>query len=245
VQITDSEGNSVAPYDVIGKTTVYPYFADALAYELLADGTYGVKKGPGITNKTVTEIIIPDTYMDRPVTQIIDNAFLRCYDIVTVKMPDTITRVGIGAFERCDSLLNIEVYVVDPTSTTKKVYSSADGALLYYDEASGNTYLEVFPRAKTGTFTVPEAVDNIRPYAFKYAKISKVIISKGVEAFGDECFKNCENLEHVVIPSTLQIMGHGVFAGCTKLSIRCNLYQRPFEWEEDWNPDGVPVRWRH
>ena len=194
IQVTDSNGNSVAPYDVIGKTTVYPYFADALDYELLKDGTYGVKQGLGLKNKSLTEIVIPATYKDIPVTQIIDNAFLRCYDIVSVKMPDTITRVGIGAFERCDSLESIEVYVVDPDSTQEKFYSSYNGALLYYDVASGNTYLEVFPRAKTGVFTVPEGVDNIRPYAFKYSKINKVIISKGVTYVAESAFYQCKSL---------------------------------------------------
>jgi len=194
VQITDSEGKSLVPYDVIGTTVVYPYFADALAYELLNDGTYGVKQGLGLKNKSVTEIIIPATYKDIPVTQIIDNAFLRCYDIVSVKMPDTITRVGIGAFERCDSLESIDVYVVDPNSTAFKPYSSSDGALLFFDEASGNTYLEVFPRAKIGTYTVPEEVDNIRPYAFKYSKISKVIISKGVTYVAESAFYECNYL---------------------------------------------------
>ena len=197
VQITDSEGNSLVPYDVIGTTVVYPYFADALAYELLSDGTYGVKQGLGIKNKSVTEIIIPATYKDIPVTQIIDNAFLRCYDIVSVQMPDTITRVGIGAFERCDSLENIDVYVVDPNSTAFKPYSSSDGALLFFDEASGNTNLEVFPRAKTGTYTVPEEVDNIRPYAFKYSKISKVIISKGVTYVAESAFYECKSLHTI------------------------------------------------
>ena len=197
IQITDSNGDSVAPYDVIGTTVVYPYFADALDFELLKDGTYGVKKGLGLQNKSITEIIIPATYKDIPVTQIIDNAFNKCYDIVSVQMPDTITRVGIGAFERCDSLESIEVYVVDPDSTDFKPYSSSDGALLFFDEASGNTYLEVFPRAKTGTYTVPEEVDNIRPYAFKYSKISKVIISKGVTYVAESAFYQCKSLHTI------------------------------------------------
>jgi hypothetical protein len=76
------------------------------------------------------------------------------------------------------------------------------------------------------------------------SSLTEVIISKGVEAFGDEVFKNCGNLERITIPSTMHIMGSGVFSGCPKLSIRCNLYQRPHEWEEDWNPDGLPVRWK-
>ena len=194
IQITDSEGNSVAPYDVIGKTVVYPYFADAIVFEELSDGTYGVKKGLGITNKSITEVLIPETYMDKPVTQILDNGFQKCYNIVSIKMPDTITRVGIGAFERCDSLESIEVYTVDPNSTAKKIYASDNGALLFYDEASGKTYLEFFPVAKTGIYTVPEVVDNIRPYAFKNSELTKVIISKGVTYIAENAFYKCYNL---------------------------------------------------
>ena len=197
VQVTDSDGKSVAPYNVIGETVVYPYFADALSYEKLSDGTWAVKKGPGIANKNVTEILIPATYQDAPITQILDNAFYNCSSITSVKIPDSVTRVGIGAFENCTKLEKFEVYEVDPGSTTEKIYGSDNGALLYYDEASGNTYLEIFPRAKTGTYTVPETVDNIRPYAFKYSNIEKVIISKGVTQISESAFYRCYKLRTI------------------------------------------------
>lgn len=196
-QVTDSLGNSVLPYDVVGPTHVYPYFANALSYELLSDGTYAVKQGPGIANKNVTEIVIPATYNDIPVTQILDNGFIRCSNIVSVKLPDTITRIGIGAFDICNNLESVEVYVVDPNSTAQKFYASSNGALLYFDEASGNTYLEFFPRAKTGTYVVPEEVDNIRPYAFKYSRIEKVIISKGVTMIAESAFYQCTKLHTI------------------------------------------------
>ena len=196
-QVTDSDGKSVLPYGVIGTTTVYPYFANALAYEFLSDGTYAVKQGPGIANKNVTEIIIPATYMDIPVTQILDNGFLRCSNIVSVKIPDTITRIGIGAFDICNALESVEVYNVDPNSTIPPVYSSSNGALLYFDEASSATYLEFFPRAKTGAYTIPENVDNIRPYAFKYSKVEKVIISKGVTMIAESAFYQCTKLHTI------------------------------------------------
>ena len=197
IPITDSEGNSLQPYGVIGESFVYPYFADSLTYELLADGTYGVKKGPGINNKSVRNLYIPATYQGKPVTQIMDNAFARINNILTVEIPDTVTRIGVAAFERCDNLTSFTVYVADPNSVYEVFYASDNGALLYTDAASGNTYLEIFPAAKTGTYTVPEHVDNIRAYAFQNSNLEKVIISKGVTLVAENAFYSCTKMRTI------------------------------------------------
>jgi hypothetical protein len=73
--------------------------------------------------------------------------------------------------------------------------------------------------------------------------LTEVIIPEGMEGLGDEVFKKCGRLEAIHIPDSLQYMGSRVFENCPRLSIRCDLYHRPVNWDEDWNPDGRPVVW--
>ena len=196
-RITDDEGLGLAPYTFTEDLNVYPFFdtaTDVLAYELLPDGTYSVKAGPKVG--TVTKIRIPATYQGVEITELPDNAFQNCSNLRSISMPDTIRHIGVGAFDNCGKMESFEIYKAKE-GDYEIFYGSHDGALLYFDKGSGNDYLEIFPRAKTGTYTLPETVDTIRPYAFNNAQISKVIISKTVTAVSENAFYNCGALETI------------------------------------------------
>ena len=76
-----------------------------LEYTLSDDGTYYTLAGIG--EATETEIIIPETYRDLPVTEIESFAFQRCGDITAVIIPASITAIGTAAFTECSSLASV------------------------------------------------------------------------------------------------------------------------------------------
>lgn len=200
LKMTDDLGNSVEPYGIIGNATLYPYFAEALSFiEQKNDNDeivgYYVTKGLGISNRNVSAITIPAMYNGKPIIGIADNAFHSCYNIVSVDFPNTVEYVGLGAFELCNKLVAINMYEAVPNYETP--YSTYDGALMYYHATSGETYLEVFPAAKIGEYTVSDTVDVIGPGAFTNAKITKVIISKGVTTISKDAFVNCYQLSEI------------------------------------------------
>lgn len=57
---------------------------------------------------TDTDVVIPEKIHGRPVTQIQYEAFSGT-DIVSVKMPDTVTYMGVAAFRGCSSLTTIDL----------------------------------------------------------------------------------------------------------------------------------------
>ena len=163
------------------------------------DGTYAVTGG--FNMDSVIDLYIPDTYNGKPITAIMENAFLSGsstdnYTIETVSLPNTVTRIGVGALETLYYLENIEVREVE--GNHEVVYSSHDGALVYKD-ISGVNYLELFPRMKAGEYKVPDVVDTIRHKAFNRSSyITKLIISKNVTYLADEAIYRCNRLEEIV-----------------------------------------------
>ena len=214
-KLTDYLGNSVGAYNVTTDSLAYPYFTSGLVFERKNDNTYAVKKGADID--TIPKVTIPASYNGIAVTSILENGFYDCDSLVEINIPDTIALIGTGAFGSCDALEALNVYPVKTDTPHEVFYHSYDGALLYDDAASGYTYLEVFPRAKKGTFTVTDAVDVIRSRAFNYAKISAVTISKDVLIVGDYAFSNCRSLKSIVFEGgrTLPVsVSSGSFVGC-------------------------------
>ena len=78
--------------------------SEGLAYRLL-DGVYYAVAGLGTC--TDTEIIIPDTHEDLPVTRIDSCAFLNNKQITKVVIPESITEIGNSAFDECSNLTEI------------------------------------------------------------------------------------------------------------------------------------------
>ena len=194
-QITDGTGKSVSPYGFTREINLYPYYStDALKFVLQSDGTYGVYRGESISS--VTNLEIPATYNNKPVTVILESAFnhISCANLVTISIPDTITMVGAGAFSACRSLESIDVYKAKD-GVYETFYSSEDGVLIRED--MGTTYLEFVPRAKTGTFTIPECVDRILTRAFYYSQITNIIIPNNVIDIPKYAFYNCASLKTI------------------------------------------------
>ena len=193
LQLTDDSGKSLGNWTIAEDTKVYPAFAkDVLEFVALDDGTWGVTVGTAINS--VHHVIIPQTYQDKPVTVILENAFYKNYEMYSISIPNTIKVIGVGAFEEARGLRSIEVREIE--GAINPIYSSYDGALIKND--LGTVYLEFVPRMKAGTLTIPENVDTIRSKAFNFTPfIEKVIISGGLSKIAEQAFYDCEALKEI------------------------------------------------
>ncbi len=196
IQLTDETGASVAPYPLTRDITVYPYYStNALTFTLQSDGTYAVSKGEAIAN--VTNLTIPVTYNEIPVTKILESAFNKCTKLVRVSIPDTITMVGTGAFNSCSNLEYIDVYVAYPEEEGKyETFFSDDNGVLIREDY-GTTYLEVVPRAMTGSYTIPSYVEKITTKAFNYSNLSSIVIPDNIVSIPEYTFYYCGQLKTI------------------------------------------------
>ena len=90
----------------ITNDSTYSEEADGLIFELLSNGTYGVRVGTAANN---TEISIPKTFNNKDVTVILENGFANCQNLVTISIPDSIIEIRDSGFKNCINLTDVEL----------------------------------------------------------------------------------------------------------------------------------------
>lgn len=75
------------------------------------------------------------------------------------------------------------------------------------------------------------------------AKVVKDNVEYKVTGIDGECFINNDTLMQVSIPKTVKTIGAKAFAGCSELTIYCEVHTKPGGWDSKWNPNLQPVVW--
>ena len=176
-------------------------------------------------NSFVNEVVMPDS-----LTSIGKGAFERCYNLKHVTIPDNVTTIGDQAFY-FSGLQSIKL----PTSL-KSIGNRA------FEECRNITEI-----------TLPEGLISIGDYGLYGCEITNITLpdsltSIGTEAFGDciylkeitlpnnmtsisqSTFSNCYNLISVRIPKNITSIGVNAFGNCEKLT---DVYYEGTA--EDWN----------
>ncbi len=129
------------------------------------------------------------------VTEICGNLFSECDGIEEIKIPDTVTKIQVQAFQN-SGLKRIVI----PNSVTKIGNNAFSGC---------KNLVEV---------VIPNSVTKVGSNAFSGCEnLNEVIIPNSVTEIGDNAFNNCRNLTKVELPNNLTKINEGVFKGCGKL----------------------------
>ncbi|MCQ2249960.1 MAG: leucine-rich repeat domain-containing protein [Bacteroidales bacterium] len=117
--------------------------------------------------------------------------------LVKVKIPNSVTRIGIMAFYCCDSLTNIQI----PNSITG-IGSSA------FSNCNKLTSIQI-----------PNSVTNIGGGAFNYCRsLSRIQIPNSVTSIESSTFECCFSLTDVEIPNSVTSIGEAAFEDCSSLT---------------------------
>ncbi len=138
-------------------------------------------------------------------------------DAVTITLPATVNgkKVKIQSndlgdiFSGCKKLESIFV------EEGNENYFSEDGVL--YEKTSDYVELRYFPRAKKGSYKIPDGVKYVSEYAFANCKgLTKVTIPDSMEEISDYAFSGCTNLK--VISGAAPLENMSAIDGCTALA---------------------------
>lgn len=117
--------------------------------------------------------------------------FQGCSSLVSIKFPNTITKLGTYAFRQCPSLASIEI----PESVTtigQACFASCTGLT---------------------SVTIPNTVTSMSIGVFEScSNLTSCSYSSGLTTIPESTFKNCTSLESFTIPSSVTSIGKDAFA---------------------------------
>ena len=165
------------------------------------DGNLYTKDGKNLiqyaVRKTDTSFTVPNS-----VTSIGIGAFNNCTSLVSITIPDSVTSIGEGAFEGCTSL----------------IYNEYDNAC--YLGNDNNPYI-VLVKAKSKDITSCDIDDDtkvIYTCAFSNcSSLTSITIPDSVTSIGDYAFEGCTSLTSITILDSVTSIGNYAFRDCTSL----------------------------
>ena len=211
--------------------------ATALAHDFEVDGIYyningneaSVSKSPNYNYSGSVTIPTTVTYsgVTYSVTAIGDYAFMDCYGLTSITIPNSVISIGYMAFDSCYRLTSITI----PNSVTtigNSVFSGCSG-LTSIVVASGNpTYdsrndCNAIIETASNTLIygcmntiIPNSVISIGEGAFYHiTSLTSIDIPNSVTAIGDIAFCNCTSLTSIDIPNSVTTIGRDAFYGTT------------------------------
>ncbi|MBR2742863.1 MAG: leucine-rich repeat protein [Clostridia bacterium] len=142
----------------------------------------------GISNKRITNLVIPRSIDGIEVTDIGRNAFNYCTGLESVTIPSTVTRMAYGAFQSCNALASVNISDIEAWCNISFV--TFDANPLYF---AHHLYLNG-------------------------KEVTRLVIPEGVTSIGVRAFQNCDGLTSVTIPSSMTSIGNNAFYNCSALT---------------------------
>lgn len=180
---------------------------------------------------SLTEFTIPDT-----VEEIGRCAFWGT-SIRRIRIPKGVSTIDDDSFSLCDYLEAIDVDKDNPNYSSEKgiLMNKERNRILCYPYNKDISHLVIpdgvleieLPRfsrnyAKLGKLRIleiPQSIESIPDNYFKdCVNLQSVIISEGVTHIGEHSFSNCRKLREITIPGTVKTIEKGAFENCQSLS---------------------------
>ncbi|MBE7089992.1 MAG: hypothetical protein E7362_04225 [Clostridiales bacterium] len=196
----------------------------------------------GVANRSATEIVIPTTYLNLPVTSIGDSAFVSCELLTNVEIPNSVESIGDSAFISCISLTSVEIpnsvtsisdsafaycysltSVTIPNSVTSIGNDAFNSCVLLTNVTIPNSVTSIGNNAfysciSLTSVEIPSRVISIRDYAFSHCRsLTSVTIPDNVESIGEQTFFGCTSLTSITIPDNVTSIGNAAFGDCYRL----------------------------
>ena len=157
-----------------------------------------------------------DTVLTLPagITEINQGAFYHNekISIESVTVPDSVTRIGMNAFEGC----LIETAIIPAIACS----FIANSALRSVTITSGTSIGEwaFYDCTSLTSITIPDSVTSIGESAFSYCtSLTSITIPDSVTSIGKQAFRGCTSLTSITIPDSVTVIDERVFYRCFSL----------------------------
>ncbi len=182
---------------------------------------------------SATEIIIPDTIEECPVTSISASAFYNCKSLASITISEKIVSIGSRAFYNCTALTEINYNAVscaDFSSGNAVFYSVGKNgsgitvnigtnvekipAYIFYRSSSSSS-----PNIINVNFAENSKCTSIGDYSFANLRnIVRITFPDSITSIGNSAFRGCTSLSSINIPDSITSIGNSTFYNCTSLN---------------------------
>lgn len=146
-------------------------------------------------NKRRDEIV--RVILSEGITSIGKGAFCCIPKLTSVKIPNSVTKIEFGAFEKCTNLKNVII---------------ADKGIEYIGNQAFNGCESL------RSFNLPDTLTEIGNYAFmNCTSLSSIILPDSLTDIGGDTFAGCYGLRSVTLPQEITKIDGGIFSDCTSL----------------------------
>lgn len=168
--------------------------AEILEY-VEVDGGYSVSLKLDAEKENITEVVIPETYNEKPVVSIKSEAFFECTKLTSVTLPKNLINIGNSAFFGCTSLEKVNIKDLSAYCTIN--FENQDASPI---ATAKNLYLN---GELVTDLVIPNDIATINNYAFNNCtSITSITIPNTVITIGKSTFSNCSNISTATMPTT-------------------------------------------
>jgi hypothetical protein len=190
---------------------------------------------------TDENVIIPMKIKEKTVTQIGGMAFSHNDTIVSVEIPDSVTRIKYSAFEGCHFLATVSLphglesiddgafrdcFRLSTVTLPDTLINVGGGSFanctllknINIPKSVIKIYDEAFRNSGIETIDFEEGIKTIEYGAFAHTDIKTVILPKSVSEISSRAFDACANLESITLNEGLTTIGGSAFSGKSKLT---------------------------
>ena len=167
------------------------------------------------------------------IQQIKSYAFYDCSALTSIKLPDSVTSIGVNLFAGCESLKNIQVSPEQPVFAVSDgvLFNKAEKSLICYPVGKQEEAYEVpqgIQQIKFGAFSccsalttieLPDSVTSIGESAFSdCSSLTTIELPDGVTSIGEYAFSDCSSLTSIELPDSVTSIGKSAFSDCSSLT---------------------------
>ncbi|MDA3925357.1 MAG: leucine-rich repeat domain-containing protein [Kiritimatiellae bacterium] len=161
-------------------------------------------------------------------------SFESCFQIHELNLPDSVTRIGWGAFGNCTNLTTVMLgsdiheyqnfhYVFSGCTMLNEIDVSPDNLQLSSQEGvlfnKDGTDLIYYPQGKQDSYVIPQGVISIHDSAFNWlTTLTTIAMPDSLTSIGNSAFNSCRNLSNVTMGASVSNIGNSAFAYCDNLS---------------------------